>query len=152
MFIIAGIIAVLITSGFIGGYISGKGSSGANGINGGKLAACGEKNNCVSSQASNLNSYQFIEPWTYTVPDELAMSRLIEILQSEERAKLISVEKNYIRAEFTSRIFRFVDDVEFYMDRNNKKIHFRSSSRIGRGDWGVNRKRMEQLHQSFGSN
>jgi len=40
--------------------------------------------------------------------------RLLRILESEKRTKLLTVQKNYIRVEFTSALFRFVDDVEFY--------------------------------------
>ena len=42
-------------------------------------------------------------------------------------------------------MFRFTDDVEFYVDNTAKVIHFRSASRVGRGDMGVNRKRMDKL-------
>jgi uncharacterized protein (DUF1499 family) len=38
-----------------------------------------------------------------------------------------------------------VDDVEFVFDDESKTIHFRSASRIGYGDYGVNRDRMEAI-------
>jgi uncharacterized protein (DUF1499 family) len=46
-------------------------------------------------------------------------------------------------------IFRFVDDVEFYIDERANLIHFRSASRLGYSDMGVNRKRMETIRASF---
>ena len=54
-------------------------------------------------------------------------------------------EEAYLHYEFTSRLLRFVDDVEFVFDDESKTIHFRSASRIGYGDYGVNRDRMEAI-------
>jgi uncharacterized protein (DUF1499 family) len=59
---------------------------------------------------------------------------------------------NYIRAEFVSKIFRFVDDVEFYFpDKKSKEllIHVRSASRVGYSDLGVNRMRIEQIRRKL---
>jgi uncharacterized protein (DUF1499 family) len=62
----------------------------------------------------------------------------------QDQAKLVIQSENYIHATYTSRIFGFVDDVEFYMP-SDQIIHFRSASRSGYFDFGVNRKRMEML-------
>ncbi|MBN2243722.1 MAG: DUF1499 domain-containing protein [Acidobacteria bacterium] len=51
--------------------------------------------------------------------------------------------------EYTSRLFRFVDDVEFYLDDERKVIDFRSASRTGYSDLGVNRKRMETIRKKY---
>ena len=61
------------------------------------------------------------------------------------RTNIITENPDYIYAEFTSFLFRFVDDVEFYFDEKNKTLHFRSASRLGSGDLGVNRKRVDAL-------
>ena len=50
-------------------------------------------------------------------------------------------EDDYIHAVFTSRLFRFKDDVEFYIDAAAEQVHFRSGSRVGYSDMGANRKR-----------
>jgi uncharacterized protein (DUF1499 family) len=47
-------------------------------------------------------------------------------------------------------IFRFVDDVEFWIDAKNQVIHFRSASRVGHSDLGANRARMESIRKAFG--
>jgi uncharacterized protein (DUF1499 family) len=44
-------------------------------------------------------------------------------------------------------LLRFVDDVEFLFDDEAKTIHFRSASRTGRSDFGVNRRRMEDIRK-----
>ena len=43
----------------------------------------------------------------------------------------------------------FVDDVEFFVDAQQKVIHFRSASRVGYSDLGANRKRMETIRRAF---
>ena len=52
-------------------------------------------------------------------------------------------------AEFRTKFFRFVDDVAFYLPDAEKIIHFKSASRLGYGDLGVNRERMEMLRGKF---
>ena len=65
------------------------------------------------------------------------------------RTQIVTDEETYIHATFTSLIFRFVDDVQFVIDDATKTIHFRSASRVGRGDMGVNRNRMEEIRTRF---
>jgi uncharacterized protein (DUF1499 family) len=61
------------------------------------------------------------------------------------RTTVVSQEQNYLYAEFRTRLMRYVDDVEFFHDDKAGVIHVRSASRLGRRDFGVNRKRMEEL-------
>jgi len=56
---------------------------------------------------------------------------------------------NYIAATFSSRIFRFVDDFEIRVDPALRIIHIRSASRVGRGDMGINKKRVELFKELF---
>ena len=61
------------------------------------------------------------------------------------RTEVIKQTDNYIYAISKSRIFKFIDDVEFYFPSNESVIHVRSSSRLGDFDFGVNRTRLEQI-------
>lgn len=61
------------------------------------------------------------------------------------RTRLVDEDDSYLHYEFTTLLLRFVDDVEFLFDETTKTIHFRSASRTGYSDLGVNRKRMEQV-------
>ncbi len=117
------------------------------GIRDGKLAPCPESPNCVSSMAGD--EAHFIEPLSYTGSAEEARERLIETVKSMKRTKIVAEDENYIHAEFTSAIFRFVDDVEFLFDRDANRIHVRSASRVGHSDLGVNRKRVEEIRNKF---
>ena len=56
-----------------------------------------------------------------------------------------SESSNYLAATFTSRLFRFIDDVEIRIDPDLGQIHIRSASRTGHGDWGVNAKRVDLI-------
>ena len=120
------------------------------GINNGQLIPCPETPNCVNSQAKGEK--HFIQPIHFIGTRQEAHDRLMEILKVWKRTKITVVQQNYIRVEFTSRIFRFVDDVEFYfpsIDAEKTIIHIRSASRVGHSDLGTNRKRIEQIRNKF---
>jgi uncharacterized protein (DUF1499 family) len=119
------------------------------GVKDGKLASCPSSPNCVSSQSPTSDSTHFIEPLTYTSSPEAAMQALKSVIQDMERTKIITEEKNYLYAEFTSALMGFVDDVEFYLDESAGVIHVRSASRLGESDLGVNRKRIEEIREKF---
>ena len=117
------------------------------GMTDGKFQPCPDSPNCVSSQSPDKK--HFIEPIRYEGTQQQAKDRLMAVIQGMKRSKIVTVTDQYIHAEFTSAFFRFVDDVEFYFDDVSKTLHVRSASRIGRSDFGVNRKRMEELRSRF---
>ena len=71
------------------------------------------------------------------------------ILNGMQGAKLTKFSDSYIHAEFRSRVFRFVDDVEFLFDDAGRLVHFRSASRAGYYDFGVNRRRMGEISRRY---
>ena len=108
-----------------------------------RLAECPPTPNCVSS--ASQDSEHRVAPLPFTSPPEMLMRNLKSILNKTEGAHIIITGDHYLYAEFTSTVFRFVDDVEFLLDPQTQTLHFRSASRIGRSDFGVNRKRIESL-------
>lgn len=112
-----------------------------------KLPACPNSPNCVSTQSTDKR--HTIEPMTYEGSITDAMHRITNIINSMERSKIITTGDDCLKVEFKSALFRFVDDVEFHFDDESKVIHFRSVSRVGYGDMGVNRKRMERIRSLF---
>ena len=50
-----------------------------------------------------------------------------------------------MRVEFETRWMRFVDDAEFWFDPAAGAVQLRSASRLGKGDLGINRARIEAL-------
>jgi uncharacterized protein (DUF1499 family) len=117
------------------------------GVTGGRLPACPDSPNCVSSQSSD--SGHAIEPLRYEGAAASALQQLIKTVQGMKRARVVTADRRSIHAEFTSFLFRFVDDVEFLLDEGAKTIHVRSASRTGYSDLGVNRKRVEEIRSRF---
>ena len=107
------------------------------------LGPCPSSPNCVSTQASDEG--HAIAPFRYRKSRAEAKEALKDVIRSLPRTKLVEEDESYLHYEFTSLLIRFVDDVEFLFDDEAKTIHFRSASRTGYGDMGVNRKRMEQV-------
>ena len=117
------------------------------GVTDGQLAKCPDTPNCVSSQSDSPDHQ--MPPLKYDGTRENTIAKLKSALKSLPRVKVVEEHENYLRAEATSRFFGFVDDVEFFLDDAEKVVHFRSASRVGRSDLGVNRKRMEELRKLF---
>jgi len=117
------------------------------GVKDGRFAECPSKPNCVSSMT--VDETHFIEPFKYTGDYNKAKTALVDSIGSLDRVRVITDTDNYIHAEFKSKLFRFVDDVEFLIDDKTKTVHIRSASRVGYSDMGVNRKRMEALRVIF---
>jgi uncharacterized protein (DUF1499 family) len=76
---------------------------------------------------------------------EAAQARARAALLAEARTVIVAEEPGVLRAEATSRIFRFVDDVVVVIDADARVFRFRSASRVGKSDLGVNRKRMTRV-------
>lgn len=114
-----------------------------------KLAPCPDSPNCVSTYATdNVHS---IHPIPFSGSLSEAKQKLIGVIKALPRTKITTDSGTYLRTEFTSFTWRFVDDVEFVFDDSAKVIRFRSASRLGSGDMGVNRKRMETIRANFSS-
>ena len=79
---------------------------------------------------------------------EAIQEALLKVLESMPRTRVSTNTENFLHVEFTSKIFRFVDDVEFYFDKP-AMIHFRSASRVGHSDMGINRDRMGEISRLF---
>jgi uncharacterized protein (DUF1499 family) len=111
------------------------------GVKDGRLAPCRPTPNCVSSQADPADREHYIAPIAFRG----RMEELRRAVQSMARATVITAEGNYVYAEYRTPLMRYVDDVELYYDERAGLVHVRSASRLGRRDFGVNRKRVEEL-------
>jgi uncharacterized protein (DUF1499 family) len=117
------------------------------GVAGGGLAPCPDSPNCVSSQSED--KAHAVAPLRYEGEVEAAIRELIGVIRGMRGARIKAVQEQYIHAEFTSFLFRFVDDLEFLLDGGSKTIHIRSASRVGYSDLGVNRRRVEAIRSRF---
>ena len=117
-------------------------------VTSGYLDPCPSSNNCVVSL--NADVKHAIAPITYHVDRDRAREILLKVLTVVPRTEVLEQTDNYIHAISKSRIFKFIDDVEFYLPENESVIHIRSASRVGESDLGVNRRRMEQIRLALG--
>jgi uncharacterized protein (DUF1499 family) len=117
------------------------------GLREGRLADCPATPNCVATQSGTDSQRR--ESIGFDGSAAEAMRRLKAVLAEMPRLRVVDERGDYLRAEATSRVFRFVDDVEFHIDAENRTIHFRSASRAGRSDFGANRRRMEDIRRRF---
>ena len=112
-----------------------------------EIAPCPTSPNCVSSLESD-ESHR-IEPFRFTGSAEEAWESLKEVLGAVPRTTVVEQSDTFIHLEARSRIFRFVDDVDFLLDARESVIHVRSASRVGHGDLGVNRSRVEKIRSAL---
>ena len=93
---------------------------------------------------------------SHCVREELDMENIAkpfdeikQIIESLPRTEIIEKDGDYLHAEVTSRIMKYVDDLEVSYIPENNKIVIRSESRVGEGDFGVNKKRVELIKNNF---
>lgn len=119
------------------------------GVTHGRLAPCRRTPNCVSSQADSADAEHYIAPIAFNGSVDEAMAAVKHAVESMARSTIVREERGYLYAQFRSRLLRYVDDVEFFHDGG--AIQVRSSSRLGRRDFGVNRARVEEIRRRIES-
>ena len=107
------------------------------------LAPCPDTPNCVSTEATRAS--QRVPTVPFTDAPAAALSRAKAALLAEARTTLTIEREGYLHAECRSLVFRFVDDVDIVVDPVAHVYRFRSASRVGRSDLGVNRKRIARI-------
>lgn len=111
----------------------------------GMLRPCPQTPNCVSSEEQGDSK---IAPLSFNSTTEKAWQKLREAIK-QSGGVIRQDDKSYLWATYTSRVFRFVDDMEFRMVPEMNFINVRSGSRVGHSDLGVNRKNVEKLRKQF---
>ena len=97
------------------------------------LDTCSNPNNCV------------FESWKVSNFDK-SFKELIEILKNTPRVKIIDIKEDYLHALATSRIMKFIDDIEIKKSEKTNILEVKSKSRTGLYDLGVNKRRINTLH------
>ena len=105
----------------------------------GRLAPCKRSPNCVCSQADPADREHYIAPLAFAG----AIAELRRAIEALPRVTVIREAPEYLYAEFRTPLLRYVDDVEFL--KAGSLVHVRSASRLGRRDFGVNRRRVEAI-------
>lgn len=126
------------------------------GVRDGRLKQPSTTPNSVSSQADlwpghPQQRYARIAPLPLRGDGAATMARLLAVIEGMEGARLVERRPDYLYVQFTTRLMRYVDDAEFWLDPVAGAVQVRSASRLGRSDLGVNRKRVEAIRARLAS-
>lgn len=144
----AGVGAMLVSAG-CGSHVP----PDAGPLPGGGLRPCPTTANCVhtghghppGTEPFQLSASRRSQP-VGALLDEVAAA-----LETLPRTVVVDRRASYLRAESTSLIFRFVDDVEVVVQvgQDRREVVVRSASRVGRSDLGVNPRRVRALRRAL---
>lgn len=150
--LVVGLLVMLLLAGQLGLL---KGRTPANlGVKDGRLKPPAHNPNSVSSQAPlypdhPFRAYADIAPLRYSGDAAAAFARAVQVVKALPRTTVIEQAPGYLYAQCSTRLLGFTDDLELWQDDAAKVIHVRSSSRLGRKDFGVNRARVEAIRAAF---
>lgn len=114
-------------------------------VGSGELAPLPKSPNAVSSVTDKKD--RKVKPIPFDTYAAEAKKRLMRVIDKMHGTTLVTEKDNYLHYEFKTKVFGFVDDVEFLIEDNF--IQMRSASRLGRSDFGVNKKRCEEIRIKF---
>lgn len=118
------------------------------GVRDGKLAPIrADYPNSVSSFATS--AYHRIDPIVYRGDPHAAFGRITAIVRAQPGIRIVEAKPGYLYAHCESKLLKFVDDLELLLDASAGVIHVRSAARLGRKDFGVNRKRVEAIRAAL---
>jgi uncharacterized protein (DUF1499 family) len=136
------------------GLLSGKQPNNI-GVTSEQLKPPSKTRNSVSSQA-HLHAdhvqlqYASIEPLPFKNNNAAnSMQVLVSVLKSTPGMTIVDAKPDYIYAHAKTKVLKFVDDVEFWVNPAKGVIEVRSASRLGREDFGVNRARVEAMRAAY---
>lgn len=152
-------IVALVVLGIVAGQLgmlSGKAPADL-GVTDGKLKRPSNTNNSVTSQAKlwpgPTTSKADIPPFNIPAGSTAAatLATLQKAIEATPGMRITQNKPDYLRAECTTRLLKYVDDLELWSDPAAGVIHVRSASRLGREDFEANRKRVEALRAQIPS-
>jgi uncharacterized protein (DUF1499 family) len=120
------------------------------GVRDGRLKRPSKTPNSVSSQADlwpdHPRRHQArIAPLALRGDGPATMAQLQAICAAMPGAHVVTQQPDYLYVQFETRLMKFVDDLELWLDPAQQVVQVRSASRIGHGDRGVNRARVEAI-------
>ena len=124
------------------------------GVHDGKLKPPSVTDNSVSSQAALYpdnpqHQAAQIAPLPVRGDGATTLARIRAVVEAMSGAKVVKSDADYLYAQYTTPVMKFVDDVEFWFDPAAQVVQLRSASRVGEGDLGVNRKRIEAVRAAL---
>jgi len=120
------------------------------GVRDGRLPPPRKSPNNVHSQADRWGAefaHTRIEALPLLGDGPATITRLRALIEASPGTDVVKAEPDYLYVQYTTRWMKFVDDAEFWFDPAAQKVQVRSASRLGDGDLGVNRARIEDLRR-----
>ena len=150
--VIIGLVVLLILAGQLG-LLRGQAPADL-GVRDGKLKRPSLTPNSVTSQADLFpdhprRDYARIAPLPMQGDATATLARIKSLVEKMPGAAVIESRADYLYAQFTTSLMKFVDDVEFWADPATGAVQVRSASRIGHGDRGLNRARIEAIRAAL---
>jgi len=144
LLIIVGVLLLIGLIAFIAMAIQSHKEPKNIGLHNGLLRPCPTSPNCVCSEAHSQSSAEHaITPIKLADRDWESIKQII----TAQGGEIQQASEGYLHATFTTPVFRYIDDLELRLDEGQGLIHIRSASRVGRSDFGVNRKRVKRMMQ-----
>lgn len=145
LFTILGVVAIIAIA-----MMAKNGKKPKNlGLIGGRFKPLSSKPNGVSSQAED--KAKKVAPLTFFETISDTKEKIKKACEAYGGQTLCEETENYLHFVFTTETMKFKDDVEFYIDEKNHQVHYRSASRVGYSDMGVNKKRYEAIQKNYES-
>ena len=124
------------------------------GVRDGRLKPPSNTDNSVTSQAALYpdhpqRAYSDLAPLPLRGDGPATLAKIKAVVAAMDGAQVVKSDPDYLYAQYTTRLMKFVDDVEFWYDPTARVIQVRSASRVGKGDMGVNRKRIEAVRAAL---
>ncbi|USD65714.1 DUF1499 domain-containing protein [Vibrio sp. SCSIO 43136] len=104
---------------------------------------CDDRPRCVST----LDSREDFNLAPFNLADGVTLDQIEAVALTLPNAKTAAKSDNYLRIEYTTKIMRFVDDMELGIQ--DGQLVLRSESRLGHYDFDVNRERAEALREKL---
>ena len=124
------------------------------GVREGKLKPPSATENSVTSQAALYpdhpqRAYAAVAPLALRGDGAATMAKLKAIVVAMPGTRVVESTPDYLYAQVTTPLMKFVDDVEFWFDPAAQAVQVRSASRVGQSDMGANRKRVEAVRAAL---
>jgi uncharacterized protein (DUF1499 family) len=149
--LLIGVVVLVVAAVLAGqlGLLQGKAPADL-GVRDGRLKPPAKTPNSVTSQAAlypehPMREFAQIAPLPLQGDGPATLARIRTIVEGMAGARVVKSEPGYLYAQFTTPLMKYVDDVEFWFDASAGVVQVRSASRIGHGDQGLNRARVEAI-------
>jgi len=101
---------------------------------------------CVSSESDPADP-TYIEPFICRGNSEYALEKIHQILRQDSGYRYVRLDEFQVQAVAVTPLLGFHDDLVFQRRSDPERIEVYSSSRVGIGDMGANRERLEELRE-----